>query len=63
MLKAPSFIPRTYISRYSKIEPTEGRKICSKNCSKSFSNRKKGQKWYMPEKGQKVGLRNKRGCS
>ena len=35
MLKAPSLIPRAYISWYSKIDPTEGRKICLKKCLKS----------------------------
>ena len=34
MLKAPPLIPRAYISRSSKIDPTEGRKYVQKYVQK-----------------------------
>ena len=56
MLKAPSVNPWTYISRYPKRDPREGHFFFTlallglKICSKKFQNKKKGGKWYMPEK-------------
>ena len=37
---------------YSPFQNTSdrGALICSKMCSKKFQNRKKGQKWYIPDK-------------
>ena len=32
-----------------KNRPDRGALICSKTCSKKFENKKKGQKWHMPD--------------
>ena len=50
MLKAPPVNPRTYDSRASIIDPTEGRYYVPKYVRKSFKTSERGQQCYLPNK-------------
>ena len=50
MLKAPTLIYSDQHISVFQNRPDRGAIICSKLCSKKFSNKKKGWKWYMPDK-------------